>query len=97
MNIKINDIYLNNNGKKKVNIVIDFFYLCDIKWVGKKIKSCIKGKVKFYVNDIYLYKLVVEWFNWKRNFLVRFCLLKFFFLECYYYYYWFELYCNNVI
>lgn len=47
MNIKINDIYLNNNGKKKVNIVIDFFYLCDIKWVGKKIKSCIKGKVKF--------------------------------------------------
>lgn len=63
MNIKTNDIYSNNNGKKKVNIVIDFLYLCDTKWAGKKIKSCTKGKAKFYVNDIYSYKLAVEWFN----------------------------------
>lgn len=81
MNIKINDIYLNNNGKKKVNIVIDFFYLCDIKWVGKKIKSCIKGKVKFYVNDIYLYKLVVEWFNWKKKFFSKILFVEVFFFR----------------
>lgn len=46
--------------KKKVNIVIDFLYLCDTKWAGKKIKSCTKGKAKFDVNDIYSYKLAVE-------------------------------------
>lgn len=60
MNIKTNDIYSNNNGKKKVNTVIDFLYLCDTKWAGKKIESCTKGKAKFYVNDIYSYKLAVE-------------------------------------
>lgn len=60
MNIKTNDIFSNNNGKKKVNTVIDFLYLCDTKWAGKKIKSCTKGKAKFYVNDIYSHKLAVE-------------------------------------
>lgn len=94
MNIKTNDIYSNNNGKKKVNIVIDFLYQCDTKWAGKKIKSCTKGKAKFYVNDIYSYKLAVEWFNLKRNPLARFCLLKPPSLECYHYH-WLELYCNN--
>lgn len=95
MNIKTNDIYSNNNGKKKVNIVIDFLYLCDTKWAGKKIKSCTKGKAKFYVNDIYSYKLAVEWFNLRRNPLARFCLLKPPSLECCHYYHWLELYCNN--
>lgn len=95
MNIKTNDIYSNNNGKKKVNTVIDFLYLCDTKWAGKKIKSCTKGKAKFYVNDIYSYKLAVEWFNWKRNPLARFCLLKPPSLECYHYH-WLELYCRNI-
>lgn len=60
MNIKTNNIYSNNNGVKKVNTVIDFFYLCDTKWAAKKIKSCTKGKAKFYVNGIYSYKLAVE-------------------------------------